>query len=98
MVMGRQCRIAVPLAAALCLAPLAVAGAGEARTGVVLGPPIAIVNPSPEFIPAPIAPSPSAAPMSPPAPLPPQVLHVAPVLAVPRVTAVPPPAPVPSRR
>ena len=87
-------RTAFLLAAVLCLAPLA-AGAAEKPIGVVLGPPAAVVNPSPEFIPTPIAPPLSATGVAPPAPLPPLVVHVAPVLVVPRV---PVPLPTPARR
>jgi hypothetical protein len=97
---GPRLRIAVVVAVGAVAAPLATATAADVPIGIVLAPPVAIYNPSPEFIPAPLTPSPPTNGLvPPPAPLPPQVTIVSPVVpAVPGSRVLIAPPPVPARR
>lgn len=76
------------------------ADAGEAKLGLSLGPPVAVFNPSPEYIPAPLPanPAPPGTLSSPPPPLPPQVIYVAPPVIFPLVGSHQAGRPAPSHR
>ncbi len=82
---------ALRLVAAALAVGIAAAGsaaeAGEAKVGLSLGPPVAVFNPSPGYIPPPLpaTPAPPGVISSPPPPLPPQVIYVAPPVIFPLV-------------
>ena len=97
---GSRLRTAVIIAASALAAPIASAGATDVQVPIVLAPPVAIYNPSPEFIPPPLTPSPPTTGLvPPPAPLPPQVTIISPVVpAVPGSRVLIAPPAVPGRR
>ena len=93
-------RLVVTLFALGTIAASTAADAGEAKLGLILGPPVAVFNPSPEFIPAPLPakPAPPGTLSSPPPPLPPQVIYVAPPVIFPLVGSHQAGRPAPSHR